>query len=137
MPPARLIIASSFNCGLRRPPIKPKPCKGDPAAASTLVNSPLAEQIAGKQNQANRMVTLRQYDYLNRLTSIVNAGRLRMAGQWVARWPTGSYALNLLAARACPLEKRRSAKNENRLLYVSKPRTDPFTKYRVGGYGAD
>ncbi|HTI99376.1 MAG TPA: hypothetical protein VL527_10880 [Dongiaceae bacterium] len=67
-----------FQLRVASPPIKSQPCKGDPAADSPLANSPWVEQIACKQISTNQMVTTRQSDYLNRLTSIANTGSLRM-----------------------------------------------------------
>ena len=43
---------------------------GDSAAYSHLANSPLAGQIAFAQSGATRMTTIKQYDYLNRLSSV-------------------------------------------------------------------
>jgi len=43
------------------------------ASYSYLANSPLMSQITFKQTNATRMVTTKQYDYLNRLTSISSA----------------------------------------------------------------
>ena len=43
---------------------------GDSAAYSYLANSPLAGQITFSRNGATRMTTTKQYDYLNRLSSI-------------------------------------------------------------------
>jgi len=43
---------------------------GDSATYSYLANSPLVWQIAFKTNSTTRMTTTKQYDYLNRLTSI-------------------------------------------------------------------
>ena len=43
---------------------------GDSAAYSHLANSPLAGQIAFAQSGATRMTTSKQYDYLNRLSSV-------------------------------------------------------------------
>ncbi len=42
------------------------------ATYSYLANSPLVSQIVFKQSGTNRMTTTKQYDYLNRLTSIVS-----------------------------------------------------------------
>jgi RHS repeat-associated protein len=46
----------------------------DAAAYSYLANSPLVSQVSLTQNGATRMTTTRQYDFLNRLTSVNSTG---------------------------------------------------------------
>jgi hypothetical protein len=65
------------------------------AAYAYLANSPLVGQIRFAQSSTTRMTTVKQYDYLNRLTSIRNAPA------WAGRTPFSfAYFYNTANQRA-------------------------------------